>query len=79
MSFKVTIRKILMLIALFYVGISLFFLGKYVYANMTGESNVKTKDELRKERVSFLKTAVDFNNTYYKDVNNKFIFYYAPK
>jgi hypothetical protein len=47
---------------------------------MNGDSNVKTKDELIKERVSFLKTAVDFNNTYYKDdVNNKFIFYYSPK
>ena len=80
MSFKVTIRKILMLIAMFYICISLFFLGRYVYVHMNGDSNVKTKDELIKERVSFLKTAVDFNNTYYKDdVNNKFIFYYSPK
>ena len=55
MSFKVTIRKILMLIAMFYICISLFFFGRYVYAHMNGDSNVKTKDELIKERVSFLK------------------------
>jgi hypothetical protein len=64
---------------MFYICVSLFLLGKYVYTHITGDRNLKTKDELIKERVSFLKTVVDFNNTYYKDVNNKFIFYYSPK